>query len=177
MTIDRTSARIPAALSEQERTDHGSASVRETAAPAATGPSEDGPLHALTRSKSLPARLDSASGFSVDTSRPRRRIAPSAPAAHEHRVDIEAAREEPSPSPRDEPSALASSVARAARALIKMSDVRTLLTQADDRTFIAALNHIGDRVFQMFAGPRTQSPSAGSVRIEELPSDGDAVPA
>jgi hypothetical protein len=41
----------------------------------------------------------------------------------------------------------------------------------------AALNHIGDRVFQMFAGPRTQSPSASSVRIEELPSDGDALPA
>jgi hypothetical protein len=139
MTIDRTSARIPVALSEQERTDHGSASAHETAAAAATGPSEDGPLHALARSKSLPARLDSSSAFSAESSRPRRRIAPRAPAAQEHRIDIDAAREEPVPSPRDEPSAPASSMARAARALIRMSDVRTLLTQADDRKFIAAL--------------------------------------
>ena len=139
MTIDRTSARPSAALSEQERTDHGSASVPETPAPAAAGPSEDGPLHVLARSKSLPARLDSSSALSAETPRPRRRIAPRAPAAQEHRVDIDAVREETLPSAFDEPSAPVSTMARVASALIKMTDVRTLLTQADDRAFIAAL--------------------------------------
>lgn len=113
---------------------------------------DDGPLRTLTRSKSLPARLDATFIAGADVTRPRRPIGQGASeasataveqaeahTAQEHRVNIDDAGESPSPSAGGARLPLASSALRAVKAFAKMSDVRTLLSQADDREFIAGL--------------------------------------
>lgn len=152
MTINRMSARSAETTSEHDQPEEGQARSSNAQAQQPTLAVNDGPLRTLTRSKSLPARLDAASSVAADGSRPRRRIGHSVSparatvvepgqehAAREHRVSIDDATESPFPSTSNERSSAMSSAVRAAKAFAKMSDVRTLLSQADDREFIADL--------------------------------------
>ena len=127
---------------------------------------DNGPLHTLARSNSLPARLGPSPTVTSPSPRPRLNIGggpgsapPDAsdiadrhsgverpageragiPATHEHRVDIDDGRGSVSPIAANGDRPWASSALRTAKALVKMSDAGTLLSRADDREFIAGL--------------------------------------
>jgi hypothetical protein len=166
MTIEFPSARTPPISSGQEPTHPAQTRTSQPDAQPPASPPENGPLQPLARSKSLPARLAPSTSDAPSVSRPRRRIAGSARStpedlpssnnadrnisesvterpgnltASEHRVDIDEPGGHVLENAGNRQSHPASFIARAAKALTKMSDVRTLLSQADDREFIATL--------------------------------------
>ncbi|WP_174998843.1 hypothetical protein [Burkholderia lata] len=166
MTINRTSTATTATWSEPEQIHEGHNEMVEGARQPSLSP-QAGTLHALARTRSLPARGDAPSAGGDDASRPRRLISRSlsqpgrgasisaeyrgnigaplvtwdeAPAAEGHRVHVNDATElasQMTDNGQSPPTAL--SVGGLVKAFAKMTDVRTLLSQADDREFIAGL--------------------------------------
>lgn len=170
MTIDRTSSRATPTLNEPDpigeaQLHAGKADVKRSAPL-----TEEGPLHTLSRSKSLPSRLERSGAEEASAPRPRRRIGRSVSptrrdvldtgnpeskagvdvaageqaeglAAHEHRLDADPVDE---PALQNTDGKWFSPALRVAKSFAKMSDIRTLLSQVDDREFIAGLRASSD---------------------------------
>ena len=164
MAIEPASAGAVPISSEHGQATQVESRSNPTEARLPSPPPDNGPLQTLARSKSLPARLGASPAAAATASRPRAKISggesapPDAPdvvahargnetsrtpATQEHRVDVDvdvdAAGPSVSPNADNGQWRQGSSVGRAARALIKMSDVRTLLNPAGDREFLAGL--------------------------------------
>ena len=161
MTIKPTSA--PATPISGEPGDAAQVGTRPcaTTASAPTPPLDGGPLQTLTRSNSAPAHLGVSSPVGSTSSRPRNNIGDRArstaseprhvanrdssvetsgtPTTAEHRVEIDDPGSPVSPNVDSGQRRQPSFAVRTAKTLVKMSDVRTLVSQADDREFIAEL--------------------------------------
>jgi hypothetical protein len=200
MTIEPTSARAALLSNEHEQAPPTAAHPSETAQQPATPALDNAPLQTLARSESLPARLGSPPTLASTVSRPRRNISAGAdaphvsnvvaqtlgdeisavettgaPTAREHRLDIGDLRVAVSLDADNGQPQRSSYVARAAKRLIAMSDVRTLLSPADDREFIAALRAPSNG--QSSDGPRLDRLAAHvtalKAQIDEAGLDGE----